>query len=309
VWSFSEACPSLVTKLQGLFSWWDFLLGWFCLFFLVKIYSLSKKRLKFATIQFLLRILVRRALNIFGSQNLFNWKNLQLYSVLEWCKFFPSFKCTKHQSLAYCGMYWLASEHPFWVHVLYFKKQLIPPPCCLTLCTECNIHEWDRNDGLREQRPQGPERLQGRAPGLPWGDHIRPGGAGTARWAQPSASPISLLTLSVRGSCEGEFRDTHSLWGTGMWILRSQNHEEYLYSVLVRPHLVCCVHFWALHYKKDTDGLKWAQNWGRVWSTSLMGGKLDCSGWRRGGSGRLYCSLQLPWKEAVVRWGWASSPR
>lgn len=181
------------------------LVGWFCcLFLVVKIRSLSKKRLKFSTIQYLSRILVKRTLNIFGCQNLFNRKNSQLYSVLEWCNFFLSFKCTKHQSLAYCGLDWLASEHPFWVHVLYFKKQPNPPPCCLTFCTEYNVHEKGPEWRLKAKRPQGPEQLQGRAPSLPEGTGLG------ERERQGGHSSLLLPFLS----------DSAHLWQLWGWVWR-----------------------------------------------------------------------------------------
>lgn len=125
------------------------------------------------------------------------------------------------------------SEHSFWVHVLYFKKQPISPPCCLAFYTEYNIHERDQINSPREQHPVCTEQLlngspihppQACASNLFWGHHLRECGSNgtiTSLWF-----PTSLLTLSVCDNCQGDFRDMLSLLGTGLWTLRCTSQRS-----------------------------------------------------------------------------------
>lgn len=61
--------------------------------------------------------------------------------------------------------------------------------------------------------------------------------------------------------------------------------------MLVRPHLLCWVKFWASQYKKDLDILGRVQQRATEMKKEHLSyegrlrGEAHCSAWRRGGSG------------------------
>lgn len=168
----------------------------------------------------------------------------------------------------------------FWtlerVHVPYFKKQLIPPPCCLSFYTEYNIHERAQINSPGEQRPLCTEQLlsgspihppQACASNLFWGHYSREwGNNGTITSLR---FPTSLLTLSV---CDN-FTETFSLLGIGLWTLL---------CISWRPLNVCMVlSLWhggiafkllartTLNYFKHAESPLWLADFMPCWGGAL----------------------------------------
>lgn len=81
----------------------------------------------------------------------------------------------------------------------------------------------------------------------------------------------------------------------------------------VIPQMLCSVSGPLLQESEAMEYVQWrAKKLWKVWSTSGMGsswGNCNCSICRRGGSGVTLLLPTAPWKEFVVKWGVASSPR
>lgn len=145
-------------------------------------------------------------------------------------------KCTEHQCLACCRLE-EALLNTFFVHVLYFKKQWFPPPCCLALFTECNIHE--RADPQPQRTTPSPHRAA-----APWVRHppslglwLKPvpgtpfGECRTSRGITSLWFLVSLLVPSIYNHSESEFRAGLPWTPPGLWGLWDVTE-----AILCQPH-------------------------------------------------------------------------
>lgn len=141
------------------------------------------------------------------------------------------------------------SEHSFWVRVLYFKKQPIPPPCCLAFYIEYNINERDQINSLREQHPLCTEQLPNGSPIHPplacasnlfWGPFRE---CRSNRTTRSLRFPTSLLTLLVCDNYEVDFKAILILLGTGLWTLRCMSQRPLNVCYMVLPLQHSCITF------------------------------------------------------------------
>lgn len=123
-------------------------------------------------------------------------------------------------------------------------------PLAVWLCTLNTIFMRDQINSLGEQRPLCTEQLLSGSPIHPpracasnlfWGHHFRErrsnGTATSLRF------PTSLLTLSVCGNCEGDFRDTLSLLETGLWTILCLSQRSLNICHMVLPLWNGCIAF------------------------------------------------------------------
>lgn len=133
---------------------------------------------------------------------------------------------------------WLASEHPFWVHVLYFKKQPIPPPCCLAFYTEYNIHKGDQADSFREQHSwRTAAEWFARPPGLvvlqTCSEETTSGSTKTTEWALPSGSLVLFYLYQFVVTVEVNLKIDTRCWELGCEPCTSQRPLYICHSVLL----------------------------------------------------------------------------